>query len=93
MVWKSPDFGLKTSVPMRSAGSKSGVNCTGRSLDGWRASSRPASWPDHALEQEVPVGQQAEQEAIEQVFLPDDDATHRGLQGAESSGCFPGRHG
>ena len=47
----------------------------------------------HAFEQHVAVGEQADEQAVHEVFLADDDAAQLALQAGRSSGCAPARRG
>ena len=66
------------SVPMRSAGSRSGVNWM-RWKPVWmqlreRLDGERLGQAGHAFEQHVAIGQQADEQAIDEILLPDDDA-------------------
>ena len=84
---KRPSCGRQTSVPVRSAGSRSGVNWTrAKSASSRAASARIAlvlARPGRAFDQQVAVGQQRDQQALDQRRLADDLGRKRVAQGAE----------
>ena len=71
-------------MPIRSAGSRSGVNCsrenfTFRQLR-QRLDRERLGQPGHAFEQHVAIGQQPDQQALDQVGLAHDHLAHFGKQ-------------
>ncbi len=77
-------------VPTMSAGSMSGVNCSRlkRTDDagGQGLERQGFGQAGHAFQQDVAVGEQGDQQPVEQVLLADDDPGHFLLQGRD-----PGR--
>ena len=73
-----------------SAGSRSGVNWMRWNVawigGGQRADGQGFGQAGHAFEQDVAVGEQADQQPVHQLFLADDDAADFGAQSFDPAG-------
>ena len=67
---------------------ESGLDARAQRLDGERLGEA-----GHAFEQDVAVGEQADEQPVHEILLADDDATQFGSAKGQSSGCAPGRLG
>ena len=98
-------FGSKTMVPIRSAGSRSGVNWMREKLASTISASvltaRVLARPGHAFQQDVAAGEQPDEQPLDHHLLPHDppaDLSHHqldraGIHGAGRTGrtCGHGR--
>ena len=68
-------------MPTMSLGIRSGVNCTRRNVElerlPERAHEQRLAQARHAFEQAVAAGEQADEQLLDDGFLPDDDASDR----------------